>query len=163
MRAGPDAVGRDGEPDIGQVGVQADDDGIGVTGRGEAVDPLLADPGRGISGADHVVALVAQLAFEAARAEDQDAPDLRIVLAEIERGRARGGNDRLGRDRRAHRGQTRLVLGPVMHRVVGHVDDVVATCRAIGEHRGDARNGVSAAVHDAIEVDQEEAGPSARS
>ena len=50
----------------------------------------------------------------------------------------------------------RLVVGPVVHRVVGDVDDVVAARRPIGQHRGDARHRVGAAIDDAIEVDQEE-------
>ena len=105
---------------------------------------------------DDVVARVAQLALEAAGAEHQHAPDRRVVLAQVERRRARGRHDRVGRDRRAHRREPGLVVGPVVHRVVGHVDDVVATGRAIGKDRGDARHRLRAAVDDAIEVDEEE-------
>ena len=105
---------------------------------------------------DDVVADVAQLALESAPAEDQHAPDAGVVLAQVRRRRAGGRHDRLGRDRRAHRREAGLVVGPVVHRVVGHVHDVVATDRAIGKDRGDARDGVGAAVHDAIEIDEEE-------
>ena len=78
------------------------------------------------------------------------------MVAQVERRRARGRHDRVGRDRAAHRRQPGLVVGPVVHRVVGDVDDVVATGRAIGKDRGDARDRIGAAVDDAIEIDEQE-------
>ena len=61
-----------------------------------------------------------------------------------------------GETGRAHRRESRLVVGPVVHRVVRDVDDVVATGRAIGQDRGDARHGVRAAIDDAVEIDQQQ-------
>ena len=68
-----------------------------------------------------------------------------LVVGEVERRRPGGRDDRVGRDRRAHRGQPGHVVGAVVHRVVGHVHDVVAPRRAIGEDRGDAGDGIRAA------------------
>ena len=79
MGAGPDAVGGDRQPHVGQVRVEPDDDRVRVAGRRVPVDPLLGDARRGRARADHVVALVAQLALEAAGAQDQDAPDPGVV------------------------------------------------------------------------------------
>ena len=93
MGAGADAVRRGGEPRIGQVRVEPDHDGVGVAGGGEAVDRLLAHPGRGGAGRDDVVARVAQLALETAGAEHQHPPDRRVVLAQVER-RSRGRTTR---------------------------------------------------------------------
>ena len=45
---------------------------------------------------------------------------------EVERRRPRGGDDAIRRDRGAHRRQAGHVVGPVVHRVVRDVDDVVA-------------------------------------
>ena len=78
------------------------------------------------------------------------------MLAQVGGGRAGRGDDRLGRDRGAHRGEPGLVVGPVVHRVVGHVDDVVARGRAIGQDRGDARHRLRAAIDDAVEIDEQE-------
>ena len=156
MSARPDRIGCDHQAQVGQVRVETDDDRIGVVGRGEAIDPLLAEPGRGRARGHHIEALVAQLALEAAGAKDEDAADLRVVLAQVGRRRARRRDDRVGRDRAAHRRETRLVVGPVMHRVVRHVDDVIAPRRAIGEDGGDACNGVGPAVDDTIEIDEQE-------
>ena len=156
MRPGPDAVVGDDEPGVGQVRVEPDDDRIGSAGRDEPIDRLLAHPRRRRPRRDHVVPLVAQLALETAAAEDQHAPDLRIVLAQVGRRRARGRDDRVGRDRGAHRRESGLVVGPVVHRVVGDVDDVVATGRAIGKDRGDARHRLAGAIDDAVEIDQQQ-------
>ena len=57
---------------------------------------------------------------------------------------------------RAHRRETRHVVGAVVHRVVGHVHDVIAAGGTVGEDRGHAGHGVGAAIHDAVEVDEEE-------
>ena len=46
--AGPDAVDGRGEPEVGQVRVEPDDDRVRMTGRGPAVDALLAHPRRGL-------------------------------------------------------------------------------------------------------------------
>ncbi len=156
MGAGPDAVRGDDQPGVGQVRIESDDDRVGVAGGGETVDRLLAHPGRGRARGHDVVPDVAQLALETAPAEDQHAPDLGIVVAQVERRRARRRHDRVRRDRAAHRRQPGLVVGPVVHRVVGHVDDVVATGRAIGKDRGDARHRIGAAVDDAVEIDEQE-------
>ena len=90
-------------------------------------------------------------------AEDQHAPDARA------RGRAGRAPSRARTTRpvsgvtgAAHRREPGLVVGPVVHRVVGHVDDVVAAGRAIGKDRGDARDGIGAAIDDAVEVDEQE-------
>src|SRR5260221_11264392 len=58
-------------------------------------------------------------------------------------------------DRRTHGRQSRLVVGAVMHRVVGDVDHVVAAAGPIGKHGGDTRDRLVAAIDDAIEVDQQ--------
>ena len=61
-----------------------------------------------------------------------------------------------GETGRAHRGEAGLVVGPVVHRVVGDVHDVVATDGAIGKDRRDAGHGIAAAVDDTVEIDQQE-------
>ena len=76
--------------------------------------------------------------------------------AEVERGGPCRRDDRVRADRRAHRCEPGLVVGPVVHRVVRDVDDVVAARGAIRQHGGHARDRVRAAVDDAVEVDQEE-------
>jgi hypothetical protein len=48
------------------------------------------------------------------------------------------------------------VVGPIVHRVVRHVDDGIASRGALRQQVGDARHGIRAAVHDAVEVDQQE-------
>ena len=77
-------------------------------------------------------------------------------LRDVERRRPGRRHDPVGGDRRAHRREAGHVVGAVVHRVVRDVDDVVAAGRPVGEDRGDARDGLGAAIDDAVEVDQEE-------
>ena len=139
-----------------RFGIEAGHDRVGRAGGGPAVDALLVHPGRGMPGGHDLEADVAQLALQAARAEDQHAPDARLVVDEVERRGPRGRDDRVGRDRRAHGGEAGHVVGAVVHRVVRDVDDVVAAGGPVGEDGGHARHGVGAAIDDAVEVDEEE-------
>ena len=52
--------------------------------------------------------------------------------------------------------EARHVVGPVVHRVVRDVHDVVALGSPIGEDRSDTRDGFGAAIHDAVEVDEQQ-------
>ncbi len=78
------------------------------------------------------------------------------MVDDVEGGRSRRGDDGLGRDRQAHRREPRHVVGAVVHRVVRHVDDVVAEGRSRREDRGHARNGIGASIDDTVEVDEQE-------
>ncbi len=78
------------------------------------------------------------------------------MVAQVERRRARRGHDLVGRHRGAHPGDPLDVLLAVPHRVVRHVDDVVAEVGARRQDRGDPGHGIRAAIEDAIEVDKEE-------
>ena len=102
------AVGRCREPQVGEVGVEPGHHGIRRAGRRPAIDRLLVHPGGGMAGGHDVEARVTQLALEPARAEDQDAPDARLVVGEVDRGRAGGRDHGVGRDRRAHRREAGL-------------------------------------------------------
>jgi hypothetical protein len=95
-------------------------------------------------------------ALEPARAERENPSDLGQVLAQVERRRPRRGNDPVRVDRRAHVGQASDVFRPVPHRVVRHVDDVVAPADAVRQDGGDARHRVRAAIDDAVEVDEQQ-------
>jgi hypothetical protein len=109
-----------------------------------------------VTGGHHLETDVAELAFEAARAEDQHAPDALLVVGDVERRRAGRRHDGVGRDRRAHRRQTGDVVGSIVHRVVGHVDHVVTAGGAVGQDGGHTGNGIRAAIDDAVEVDEQE-------
>ena len=131
----------------------------GCAGRGPAVDALLAHAGRGVGGGDDVEARLAELALEPGGPDREDAADARHVVADVQRARPRGRDDPVGADRRAVRGQPRQVVGVVVHRVVRDVDDVVARRPARRERLRDPRHRLRRAVHDAIEIDEEEHGP----
>ena len=87
-RAGPDAVGRRGDPQVRELGIEPDDDRVRMAGRLPAVDPLLAHPRRRVGRGHDVEARLAQLALEAARPHRQHAPDRRASR------RARTGRSR---------------------------------------------------------------------
>ena len=63
--------------------------------------PSLRHPLGGEARVDDLEPDVAQLAIQAARADGEDAPDLRMALLEVQRRRARRADDAIGRDRRA--------------------------------------------------------------
>ena len=157
-RSGTNVVGGGRDPQVGQLRVHARDHRVRPTRCSDTVDPLLRHPLGGEARVDDLEPDVAQLAVEPARAHGEDAPHLRVALPEIEGGRARGADDAVRRDRRPELGQPGDVVGAVVHRVVRDVHDVVAGRGTPGEDLGDARNGIGAAVHDAVEVDQEEQG-----
>ena len=99
---------------------------------------------------------VAQLALEAAGADDEHAPDPGLVVAQIERGRAGRRDDSVGRRPGAPMPASRVdVVDPVVHRVVRDVHDVVAGLDARREDRGHARHRFRAAVDDAVEIDEQ--------
>ena len=79
-----------------------------------------------------------------------------MSFLEVQGRRPGSADDTIRRDRRPELGQPGDVVGAVVHRVVRDVDDVVARRRAPREDGGDARDGIVAAVHDAVEVDEEE-------
>ena len=53
-------------------------------------------------------------------------------------------------------GQPRDVVGPIVHRVVRHVDDVVAPGRAVRQDFRDAGYWLLAAIDDAVEIDEQQ-------
>ena len=67
--AGADAVRGRRQPQVGELRVEADDDRVGIAGRGPAVDALLAHPRRRMAGGDDLEPDVAQLALEPAGAD----------------------------------------------------------------------------------------------
>ena len=99
---------------------------------------------------------VAQLALETARAERQHAPDPGFVPLDVKRGRSRRRDDTIRRDGTAHPAQAGHVVGPVMHRVVGDVYDLVAAAGTRREQRGDTGDGFRAAIDDTVEIDEKE-------
>ena len=153
---GPDAVGGGGDAKVGELRIQARHDRVGMARGGPAVEALLRHPLRDVGRADHVQPDVPQLPIQPRRADGQDPADARLALGEVERRRPWRADDPVGRHRRAHRGQPGHVVGPVVHRVVGDVDDVVAGGGPLGEERGDAGDGIGAAIDDAVEIDEEE-------
>ncbi len=60
---------------------------------------------------------------------------------------------------RAHALEPCLILGTMPARVVGDIDDCVATCRTLGKQLGHTRDGLGAPVDDTVEIDEEEHGP----
>ena len=158
--AGTDAVGGGGKPQVGQVRIESDEDGIRLAGRGVPVDPLLLHPRRGVRRGHHLQPDVPGLPFEPAGAQHQDPSDRRILLGEVEGGGPGRRDHGVGGDRGAHAREAGHVVGPVVHRVVRDVDHVVAGSSPGGEDLGHAWDGLGAAVHHAVEVDeQEEAHP----
>ena len=137
-------------------GSTPDDDRIRPAGRLEAVEWSRSAAPRRVAGGDDVEADVVELALEPAGTDHEHAPDVGQVLAQVERGRARRADDPIRADRRAHPGQPGHVVGPVVHRVVRDVHDVVAARRPIGQHGGDAGHRLGAAIDDAVEIDEEE-------
>ncbi len=133
-------------------------DGLDAARRGHPVDALLRHPLGGEARVHDLDADVAQLPVQAPRADRQDAPDLWVALLEVEGRGPWCAHDSIGRHRRAEVRQAPHVVGPVVHRVVGDVDDVVAQRRSGGEDGGNARDGILAAIDDAIEVDEQEEG-----
>ena len=67
-----------------------------------------------------------ELSLEPGGAHDEHAADARHVVAHVQGARARGRHDAVGADGRAEREEPRDVVRVVVHRVVRHVDDVVA-------------------------------------
>ena len=154
--AGPGRVGSDGQSLIGDVGIEPDDDRVRPPGRLEPVEPLGQGAGRCIRRRDHLEPEVLQLAAQTRPAERQDTARSGRLLGQPQ-GRCPGRADHsFGADRSTHRGQPRDVVGPVVHRVVGHVDDVVAEGCPRRQHSRDPGYRRAAAIDDAVEVDQEE-------
>ena len=109
-----------------------------------------------MGGRHYVEPHVAQLALQAACAHDEDPLNRGLVLAQVQsRGPGRT-DDTVRRDGRAHALEPCHVRRAVEHRVVRHVDDVVAAGDPIGEHGRDARHGIGSAVDDAVKIDQQE-------
>ena len=118
----PNRAGRDRQPLPAQLRVQADDHGTRPAGGLEPVDPVPGDPVGGVPGHDHLEADLAQLPAQARAAQDQDALEARIDLAQVERRGPGRAHHSIGRDGRAQGLEPGDVVGPVPHRVVGHVD-----------------------------------------
>jgi hypothetical protein len=158
VRAGPDVVRGGGDPQVRHLRVHAGDDRAGPAGGGDAVDALPGHPFGGVAGVDDLQPDVAKLTVQPARADRQDAPDLGVVLLQVQGGRPGRAHDAIQRDRRAELGQPRHVVRAVVHRVVRDVDDVVARRGARGQDVRDARDRVGAPIDDAIEIDEEQEG-----
>ena len=104
--AGTDAVGGGGDAHVGHLRVDARDDRVGPAGGGDAVDPLLRHALGGEARVDDLEPDVAQLAVQPAGPDGEHAPDLRVALLEVQRGRARRARrpDPARRARRARSG-----------------------------------------------------------
>ena len=156
---GPDAIRRDGEAHVRQLRVEPDDHRVRRPGRRPRIDPIAAHECRRVGGRRDLEAGVPQLSLETARAQGEDATDVRLVIREVERRGPRRRHDAIRLDRTAHGREAGDVLGAIPHRVVRHVDDVIAEGRPRREHRGHSGHRIRAAVDDPVEVDeQEEAG-----
>ena len=78
------------------------------------------------------------------------------MVAEVERRRSRRTTRPVRRRPARPSRRAGLVVGPVVHRVVGDVDDVVAAGGPVGQDCRHAGHGVRAAIDDAVEVDEEQ-------
>src|SRR5437867_3203605 len=93
--AGADTVRGDGQSQVVELRVQADDDGVRPAGGVPAVpavgalDTAASDVLGGVAGSRHPEAGVLQLAVQTARSDGQDVANRRRVVDEVERGRPR--------------------------------------------------------------------------
>ena len=85
-------------------------------------------------------------------ANHEGAPDRRLQVVQVQCRRAGRRQDSIRRYRRAHTLQARNVVRAVPHRVIGHVDDVVAGSRTGSQNGRNAGHRLGATVDDTIEV-----------
>ena len=154
----PNVVGGGRNAQVRELRVHSGHDRIRPTRRGDAVDALLGHAFRRKARVDHVEPDVPELPVEPASAHGEHAAHLGMAFPEVQRGRPRRADDTVRGDGRAELGQPAHVVGAVVHRVVRHVDDVVAGRCARGEDGRHAGHRIRAAVDDPVEIDQEEQG-----